>query len=561
MKEFHLRLQKLHGKPYGVYKSLAEKPWQYGDFTMEWTHVQGDPHATASRVKLSAPLKALGIPADCANTLVRRQALADYLTRRLARLVGDPEKEDEALRFVSPGPQMLVRNAMWVGEQNLEVLLQAELPGESRKIDGEAAVGLLIGHLSDVLTEALYWFNVPAEDCRAHLRCLEIRTALQEQLTERNLVAFVPNGAILPRMAGDSQAPLKNAVVFCTPPELRVELSVLGETFVGMGIPHGITVIAGGGYHGKSTLLRTLEEAVYPHVPGDGREYVVVEPSACKVRTEEGRPVRETRLAPLVRELPGHVNTERFCTANASGSTSQATNLLEAIELGAKTLLLDEDASAVNFLVRDERMQRLVRAEHEPLIPLVDRIREISARGLDFIMVIGACGDYLSVADTVIVMSEYRAECATQRAREVCSEDPPRRLVENAPPLGDLACRAFLPYMLPLRPGLRPNSAVERQVKVRVQGAALLQVGRLKGDMSKVTQFCDNAQMRGAGLLLLNAMQNVGELSIREQLEALCAQVENGGFRKVPQAMNWEVALPRAIEIGMALMRLRVPES
>jgi len=559
MKEFNQRLLKLHGKPYGVYKSLADKPWQYGDFTMEWTHVQGDPHASASRVKLSATLKKLGIPADCANTAVRRLALADYLLRRMSRLLNAPEKEDEPLRITAPGPQMLVRNALWVGEQSLEVMLQVDLPGESRKIDGEAAVGLLIGHLSDVVTEALYWFNVSAEDCRRHLYSLEVRTALQEQLTERNLVAFVPNGAILPRASGDSQDPLKTAVPFVTPPELRVELIAMDEKIVGMGIPHGITVIAGGGFHGKSTLLRTLEEAVYPHIPGDGREHVVVEPTAFKVRTEDGRPVRATRLAPLVRELPGHVDTESFSTTNASGSTSQAANLLEAIELGSRTLLLDEDASAVNFLVRDERMQRLVRAEREPLIPLVDRIREISARGLDFIMVVGACGDYLSVADTVIVMSEYRAECATERAREVCKEDPPRRLVENAPALGNMDCRPLLPFMLPLRPGLKPSSAVERQIKVRVQGDRQVQVGRLKADLSRLSQFCDNAQMRGAGLILLNALQNATELPVRDQLEALYQQIAQGGFRKLPQAMNWEVALPRAIDVGAALMRLRVP--
>lgn len=561
MKEFHFRLQKLHGKPYGVYKSLADKTWQYGDFTMEWTHVQGDPHATASRVKLTASLKSLGIPQEHAHTPERRLALADFLTRRVAAIIQNPEKEDEALRFVEPGPQMLVRNALWVGESQLEILLQANLPGESRKIDGEAAVSLLIGHLSDVLTDALYWFNVPEKECVAHIRCLEIRTALLAQLSDKGLVAFVPNGAILPRASGDSQAPLLSAVPFQSPPEMEVELEALGQTFVGMGVPRGITVIAGGGYHGKSTLLRTLEAAVYPHVPGDGREYVVVEPSAYKVRTEEGRPVRHTRLAPLVRELPGHVDTENFCTTNASGSTSQAANLLEAIELGARTLLLDEDASAVNFLVRDERMQRLVRAEREPLIPLVDRIRELAQTGLNFIMVIGACGDYLAVADTVLVMSEYKAEWATDRAQAVCGEDPSHRLLENAPPIGSMECRSLLPFMLPLRPDLRPTSAVERQVKVRVQANALLQVGRLKGDLARIEQFCDTAQMRGAGLLLLNALQNATERSIQDQLTELCATVERLGFRKIPQGMNWELALPRPLEIGATLMRLRLPSA
>lgn len=559
MKEFHSRLRKIDGKPYGVYKSLSETVWRYGDFQMEWTHVQGDPHASASRVRLLASPAELGIPRDFTDTAEKRFALSDFLMRRLASRLAPRDDEDESLSFPQPGPQMLVRNCLWVGEQQVEVMLQARLPGEARRIDGPAAISLLIGHLSDVLAESLYWLNVSADACREHQLCYQRRNALQAALPALGLVAFVPDGAMLARRSGDSQEPMADGVPFLSPPEMRVEISAVDRTFTGMGIPAGITVIAGGGFHGKSTLLRTLEEAVYAHIPGDGREYVVTDESAFKVRTEEGRPVRDTRIAPLVRELPGGKSTESFSTANASGSTSQAANLLEALEVGARLLLIDEDASAVNFLVRDERMQRLVQAEREPLIPLVDRIREISARGISFVMVVGACGDYLSVADHVIVMHSYRAECATARAKEVCGEDPPRRLSESVPPLGDLSCRHLLPWMLPLRPGLRPNSAVERQVKVRIQADGSLHIGKLVADVSRLSQFCDQSQRRGAGLLLLNAMQNAVEEPLRDKLEAMYSQVMKQGFSKLPQALNWELSLPRPVDMAAALLRLRDP--
>ncbi|HSQ41159.1 MAG TPA: ABC-ATPase domain-containing protein, partial [Fibrobacteraceae bacterium] len=423
MKDLYLKLSKLQGKTYGAYHDLHTRVWDVGDFRWEWVHIQGDPYAPPSRLRVSVPLETLGVPLKDMSEL-RRLAMADFFLRRLAfhcpaYSMETTGKKGGLLAVVEPGPEILARNSCRIESERLVALLQVGLPADGRRIESEWVTELLCQRLPAALTEALYAHNFPLVELEKFVRNLAIQHALRDALPEHGLVAFVGNGSILPRAGGNSSLPLQKARPFISPSELRVELEVLGERVAGLGIPTGITVIAGGGFHGKSTLLSALESGVYDHVPGDGRERVVCETSATKIRVEEGRRVAGSCIEPLVRRLPGGKDTRKFSTPLASGSTSQAANLMEAIGLGAKTLLIDEDASAVNFLIRDVRMRQLVHQENEPLIPLVDRIRELQAQGRNFVLVIGACGDYLQVADTVLVMENWQARVATHELPDI----------------------------------------------------------------------------------------------------------------------------------------------
>ena len=407
-----------------------------------------------------------------------------------------------------------------------------------------------------------------------HYRVLAERKAILEELEKQNLVAFVPDGAVLPRASGLSELPMEGAVPFAAPAEMEVTLDVCGRKIRGMGIPKGITVITGGAFHGKSTLLQALTKAVYPHVPGDGREGVVISESAVRVGVEDGRSVRGTDLSPFVRDLPGGISTKNFTTACASGSTSEAANLLEAMESGSDAFLIDEDSSAVNFLIRDVRVRKLLGDDREPLIPLTDRIREIQGRS--FILVAGACGDFLDLADNIIVMTSYKAECArvngnavgiaqnagTNNAVKTVEESA--KTVPNLPAFVEPQCRSFAEYVKPLLPGLRPASAVERQVKVKISGDTLLQIGFLVSDTSKAGALVDKQQRFGAGFMLLNLCQNAASnnespkpATIMESINALCEKIKNVGFRNLPQGMSREMSLPRAIDIACVLYRLR----
>ena len=587
MKALYQKIRSLQGKNYGLYKSLADRSWDFGDFVLEFLHVQGDPYAPASRVMIKSSLQMLGFPSEWGSSFERRLALSDFLYRRLSSLVREkyPDK-DASVVFDTAGPEMLVRNALWVDNGELRACLQVRLPGDGRKIQAEAAAEILTMVLPDLVSAALYNSGESKPEgvepeLLEHYRVLAERKVILEELEKRGLVAFVPDGAVLPRASGLSELPMEGAVPFTAPAEMEVKLDVCGREIRGMGIPKGITVISGGAFHGKSTLLQALTKAVYPHIPGDGREGIVISESAVRVGVEDGRSVRGTDLSQFVRDLPGGISTKSFTTACASGSTSEAANLMEAMEAGSDAFLIDEDSSAVNFLIRDVRVRKLLGDDREPLIPLTDRIREIKNRS--FILVAGACGDFLDLADNIIVMASYKAECARingknvaaalnaangeNAAGDVAGNDA--KIVPNLPAFVEPLCRDFAEYVKPLLPSLRPASAVERQVKVKISGDALLQIGFLVSDTSKAGALVDKQQRFGAGFMLLNLCQNAasnndsanGEpqksASIMERINALCEKIKNVGFRNLPQGLSREMSLPRAIDIACVLYRLR----
>jgi len=561
MKALYQKIRTLNGKNYGLYKSLADKPWDFGDFALEFLHVQGDPYAPASRVVIKANLSMLGYAGEWGGEFERRLALSDFLHRKLSRLVKEkyPEK-DAAIVFDTAGPEMLVRNSLWIDNGELRACLQVRLPGEGRKIQAEVAAEILTMVLPDLVSAGLYYNKSDESALQDYYRVLAERKAILAELEARGLCAFVPDGAVLPRASGLSEMPLEGAVPFTAPEQMAVTLNVCGREIRGMGIPKGITVITGGAFHGKSTLLQALIRSVYPHIPGDGREGIVIDESALRVGVEDGRSVRGTDLSLFVRDLPGGVSTKEFNTLSASGSTSEAANLLEAMEAGSRTFLIDEDSSAVNFLIRDIRVRKLLGDDREPLIPLTDRIREISAQGYSFILVAGACGDYLDIADNIVIMANYKAECAKTSGTAV-------RNAEVATKQSIVAQRAFTAYMQPLQKSVRPTSAVERQVKVKLAGDSLLQIGFLVSDTSRLNTLVDKQQRFGAGFLLLNLLQNAASNaesgdsssadSIAATIQKLYEKIQNVGFRNLPQGMSREMSLPRVVDIACVAFRLR----
>lgn len=556
MKALYQKIRTLNGKNYGLYKSLADKPWDFGDFALEFLHVQGDPYAPASRVMIRANLSMLGYAGEWGGSFERRLALSDFLHRKLSRLVKEKYSDkDGAIVFDTAGPEMLVRNSLWIDNGELRACLQVRLPGEGRKIQAEAAAEILTMVLPDLVSAGLYYSKSDESVLQDYYRVLAERKAILAELETRGLCAFVPDGAMLPRASGLSELPLEGAVPFTAPEQMAVTLNVCGRSIRGMGIPKGITVITGGAFHGKSTLLQALTRAVYPHIPGDGREGIVIDESALRVGVEDGRSVRGTDLSMFVRDLPGGVSTKNFNTLSASGSTSEAANLLEAMEAGSRAFLIDEDSSAVNFLIRDVRVRKLLGDDREPLIPLTDRIREISAQGYSFILVAGACGDYLDLADNIVIMANYKAECAKSSQPGTCSGEA---AVSSA--------RPFVAYMQPLQKSVRPTSPVERQVKVKLSGDTLLQIGFLVSDTSRLNTLVDKQQRLGAGFVLLNLLQNAAsnsELSdasadsVAATIRKLHEKIQNVGFRNLPQGMSREMSLPRVVDIACVAFRLR----
>lgn len=337
---------------------------------------------------------------------------------------------------------MLPRTSAVISENGtIELRFTTTLPAAGRTILGQQAWQILGVNLVQLVQKSLLHANLDQKKLQQHVLSVERQRDLRDQLQSHGLIAFVANGSVLPRASGASSKPMADAVPFQSPEESHITLRLAGgSTVQGMGIPKGITLLTGGGFHGKSTVLEAMELGVYDHIPGDGREMVVTDPTAVKIRAEDGRSVTKTDISPFISNLPGGKNTKAFSTDDASGSTSMASSIQEALEAGCTTLLIDEDSSATNLLVRDQRMQALIKKE--PITPLISKARALHTQhGVSTIIVVGGLGDWLTVADNVIAMDSYVPHNITANAKEVVVQYP--SVVNQDNEYGSLPKRKF----------------------------------------------------------------------------------------------------------------------
>lgn len=541
-------LHRLDGASYGRYKSLAGT-WSSDGFSLEIRKVQSDPFAPPSRLRVVVGAEAAGLPEDLRDSDVRRRALGGFLLRTLRdALSGTPVTVDAGRQ------EVLERSAIRVDpDGTVTVELGAPFPGNGRRIAGHKAARTLTGDLPDAVRSALRWSDVDQDAGRRFVHTVEDATALREQLTGHRLVAFVADGAVLPRRSGVDDRPLADGVPFASPDSLRVTLDTPhGGPVSGMGVPEGVTLIVGGGYHGKSTLLRALEAGVYDHVPGDGRERTVARRDAVKIRAEDERGVTRVDVSAFVSYLPGGKPTDDFSTTAASGSTSQAASTVEALEAGADVLLIDEDTSATNVMIRDARMQRLISPEREPLVPFVDRVRPLyEEHGVSTVLVMGGSGDYLDKADTVILMDAYRADEITDGAHAVAAASAGERTAEHTG-FPAVTHRVFDPASV--------DPEVRGKRKVTARGTARLSFGGDDIDLSAVAQLADPSQVTGVGLALAHAARTGlldGKRTVAEVLDGLDRDVVEDGLASLAHGALSDFALPRRHEIAAALNRLR----
>lgn len=536
-------LADLHGSGYGGYRRLTGR-WSFDDFTLQVQRVQPDPFAPPSRCEVRVAPTVAGFPEQWWSTPVRARALAGFLLRTADHLL-----RHSPLRVDAGRQQVLDRSACQVEDGEVVLRLGIDLPGRGRTIDGKRAHQALCEDLPRLVREALRFATADTDRARAFVESIEDTDALRRELPGLGLVAFVADGAILARRSGVEDLPLADAVPFESPESLRVEVTVPNRGRIsGMGVPEGITLIVGGGFHGKSTLLRALERGVYDHVPGDGRELVVSRHDTVKVRAEDGRRVHRVDVSAFVSHLPTGADTGDFGTDNASGSTSQAASIVEAVEAGARVLLVDEDTAATNLMIRDARMQALVAKQSEPLTPFVDLIRPLSVQhGVSTVLVMGGSGDYMDVADRVLMMDAYQAREVTGRAREVAAA-PTGRVREAH---GFPAIRHRVPD---------PGSLPAERPKVRARGTDALTLGESTVDLRAVEQLVDPGQVTGIGLALLTCLRSGwvdGRRTVGELLDAFDAEVAHRGVAAVDAAYPGDFAVPRRFEIAAALNRLR----
>lgn len=553
-------LFRIHDKGYKAYQDI-EGHYLFPQYELFIDRVQPDPFAPPSRMRVALSLKKWKVFADFWENKLRRIAFCDYLGRQIHQaLLNLPSKHrgqgrSGGLSLEPFGPEILERTAVVIEGETLELRLTVGLPASGRTIQGMEAVSIFFEDLPQVLQQAVFQFPHQGLQVKHFVDAYEDQEWLRNHLAEKGLTAFVPEGAVLPRESGISARPLKMGTVpFYPPQELTVSYHLPHKGLInGLGLPQGVTLIVGGGFHGKSTLLRALELGVYSHIPGDGREYVVTEATAVKIRAEDGRFVEKVNISPFIRSLPQLKDTVRFSTENASGSTSQAANIMEALEMGARVLLIDEDTSATNFMIRDRRMQELVQKAHEPITPFVDKVRQLYRDlGVSTILVMGGSGDYFEEADTVIWMSNYRPFCVTEQAREIAKRFPVHRLPEGGETFGEIRPR------LPKKESLDPGRG-SREVRIEAKGRETLAYGDHFVDLSYLEQLMEPAQTRAIGRLIRRYaerfLENASDL--KEGLEKTLAEVEEKGLDALMPYRVGNLARPRLFELAGAINRLR----
>lgn len=548
------RTKNLDGAGYGAYKKL-KGAYSEPDLTVSIDRVQADPYASPSKVRLILPMQAAGIPQYLVDDATGRVAVADFLARRIQ---ADPNRPRN-VHIGDIGQQVLERTHVLVTPDRVEARLLVGLPAKGRRILGRQAAHLLADDLPHIADDCLRHDRFAPADVQAledHVALLRDQEALRAQLQPRKLVAFVGNGAILPRAAGDSDRPLgaNQATAFDSPESLSQTFELpSGRTVTGMGIPEGLTVIVGGGYHGKSTLLRALERGIYPHIAGDGREWVISRADVASVRAEDGRPITGDDISPFITNLPTGVDTRHFTTTNASGSTSQAANVVEAHAASTSALLIDEDTSATNFMIRDRLMQRLVPNDKEPITPFVQRVRSLyDATSVSTVLIAGGSGAYLRLADTVIAMDAYRPSEVTARAHEIAREGQAAEDTEDAEDTAEFH------HVTARRVLARGTLSSRKPPKPR--GLSTISVDRSDIDLSAVGQLIAPSQTAAIAAALAWLSKNAdGQTPLVDLVARLEQQIAEKGLAVLVPGRDHpgHLSRPRGAEILAAANRYR----
>lgn len=553
------KLREIDNKSYPLYKQLKGS-YDMAGFILNIEHVQGDPFASPSMVSVEIPSVKAAFPRDLYDNEEKKVALEDQLLRLFAgelRKYSFKAKGSGKSGFmgaIMPGPEVLKRTGCEIsGKGAVLVRFEVGFPANGRRINSRELEKMLVQFVPEAVSRTLYYDRSKEKQFKQIAELAEDQEFIRGELKKRNLVAFVANGAILPRESGVSSRPMKQAVAFQSPKSLEVTLQLPNKgELKGMGIPQGITMIVGGGFHGKSTLLKALEVGVYNHIAGDGREYVITDDTAVKLRAEDGRSIQKVDISMFINNLPNGKDTTCFSTEDASGSTSQAANVVEAMEAGSSLFLVDEDTSATNFMIRDELMQKVVHRDMEPITPFSLRVRQLyETAQISTILVAGSSGSYFYQADHIIQMKEYQPEDITEMAKSVAQEFAT---------IDEQVSKIALPDFSRARTWLRKIDTRER-VKMKVMGKDSISINKETIDLRYVEQLVETGQLVGlANVVWYVRTHFLSEnMSLTEAVDLTERLLKTSGFEKICVGrVPGNLTVSRRQEIFACLNRWRI---
>lgn len=550
----------INRKSYPAYKGL-KGAYQFPDYQLFIEHVQGDPFAAPSALRIFVPHSKAKFPERYYWDKCSKVALQDALLRRFAEISAKfcyqakGSGKSGVIQVSHCGQEVLERTACEITKEGIHIRFFVGFPANGRTINSGELEKILFVYLPKCVEMSLYHRKVPERETEQVICLKEDQRVIREELKKRGLIAFVANGSILPRQSGNSDLPMKDAVPFQSPKSMEITIQLRHRgSITGMGIRKGITLIAGGGYHGKSTLLEALEKGVYDHIAGDGREFVITDDTAWKLRAEDGRKIKDVDISLFINHLPNGRNTRRFSTLDASGSTSQAANIIEAIEAKSQVLLIDEDTSATNFMVRDELMQRVIQKDKEPITPFLERARDLYEKaGISTILVVGSCGSYFYIADQIIQMDNYCPVDITEKTRKLLKEYKKPDCKAEGFVLPSEKRNISFGSSVVRRKNYRGTGMVEEHEKLKVMGRESLMLGKEQLDLRYLEQLADREQTQTLGYLLKYAKEQYSgkTTDLTALMESLIRKLEKEGIgsvsgqKEIPAGM----AMPRRQEI------------
>jgi len=545
MENLHTLLKRIDGKAYKAYKEILGE-YNFNNYILKILHVQGDPFANPSVFEISFSLLKFGFSPEFFNTNSRKVAFEDYILRTIFEYLS--KLSNKSISIYKPSQEILKRSCVEINSEIIKIKFYVCLPAKGRRVLAKETIEIVETQIPS-LTDKIKKIN--EKKLEAHIILNENANLFRNKLKELGIKVFIGNNSILPRKNAIDDSPLKNAIKFQAPQNLEETISLKnGFSLTGMAIRDGVTILTGGGFHGKTTLLNAIEKGIYNHIAGDGREYVFTTEDAVKVRTENGRSVNKVNISSFIKNLPFKKDTVEFTTENASGSTSQASNIIEALELGCRLLLIDEDTSATNFLLRDKKITELISENHEPITPFISRVQGMYRKnGISTILVIGGLGEYFHVADKVLLMENYKLIDATEKARNIIKKYETISIIDKK-----------------IEFNQRYFNMVEtikifntKKVKIKNKGLNDLFIGKNEVDLKYIEQIVENGQINFIGELLrkIFTRRDLEKLNINDILETYNRRLENENICDLLGIEHASLVYARKFEVASAINRIR----
>ena len=564
--ELRNELRGMDRRSYPAYKALAGT-WQFEKYRLTIDHVQGDPFASPSSLHVELSHRQARIPERYYENPYAKTALRDYIVREAGRqfekcnFKARGSGKSGLMSISRCGQEVLERSACEIDGEGIILRFHVGFPAFGRTIQAKELEKILFDFLPECIENAMCWRRLDHRAVEQAVWLAEDQEALRKILVERQWVAFAANGSVLPRKSGVSELPMTGSVPFTAPDSMTetVELPHRGKV-TGMAVPEGITLIVGGGYHGKSTFLEALQNGVYNHIGGDGRELVITDNTAVKLRAEDGRSVRNVDISMFINDLPNGRDTTCFSTMDASGSTSQAAGVVESMEAGTRLLLIDEDTSATNFMVRDALMQRVISREKEPITPFIERMRALYEQaGISTILVAGSSGAFFYEADRVIQMDRYHVVDITDKVREICGQNENGQITSaqfempvfdrKNPSAGHKREQIHGGRDCGRRRGRQGSGGSERPraMKVKVMGRETMVLDKETVDLRYVEQLADSEQTAALAYFMRYLLEkNQTVQTVQETVD---------GVEKIFDERGWQAFCSGYVPCGLARPR------